>query len=58
MGGGLSLLVADGAAAPAALLQGIVSDGATAMMILLAMAFGLIGPKMIIERFAHAIEMR
>ncbi len=47
LAGGLVALL-DGGAAPA-LLPGIATDGATATLILLAMAFGLILPKMLIE---------
>ncbi len=47
LGGGMVALL-NGGAAPG-LLSGIATDGATATLILLAMAFGLILPKMLIE---------
>jgi uncharacterized membrane protein YjjP (DUF1212 family) len=51
MAGGLVDFVALGSKAPADLLGSIIADGATALFILLAMAFGLIVPKMVIEHF-------
>lgn len=50
MAGGLVDFVALGSRAPADLLAGIIADGGTALLILLAMAFGLIVPKFLIER--------
>lgn len=50
IGGGVTALVAAADGAPAVLLGSIASDGANAMLILLGMAFGLICPKMVIER--------
>ncbi|HWM66401.1 MAG TPA: threonine/serine exporter family protein [Steroidobacteraceae bacterium] len=53
MGGGLLALVTLGAQAPAGLLQAVVADGATAFVVVLAMAFGLIIPKLCIDHFRH-----
>jgi uncharacterized membrane protein YjjP (DUF1212 family) len=53
MAGGLVGLVAAGASAPPDLIAGIISDGFSAFLIILAMAFGLICPKMLIEDFWH-----
>jgi uncharacterized membrane protein YjjP (DUF1212 family) len=50
MGGGLLTLTTLGAKAPAGLLQDVVGDGATAFVVVLAMAFGLIIPKLCIDR--------
>jgi uncharacterized membrane protein YjjP (DUF1212 family) len=49
MAGGLVALVAQGEHAAPALLLDVVADGAGALLIMLAMAFGLILPKMLIE---------
>jgi uncharacterized membrane protein YjjP (DUF1212 family) len=54
MAGGLVDLIAPGKASPDLLLS-IVTDGMTAMLIFLAMAFGLIAPKLLIERFLPSI---
>lgn len=43
-------LVSIGPGAPAALLTSIVANGATAFLIIMAMAFGLILPRMLYER--------
>jgi hypothetical protein len=51
MGGGLVALAALGAKAPPDLLLATIADGSTAALIMLAMAFGLIFPKMVIEHF-------
>jgi uncharacterized membrane protein YjjP (DUF1212 family) len=51
MAGGLVALMAQGEKASPDLLLGTVTDGVTASLILLAMAFGLIAPKMLIEHF-------
>jgi uncharacterized membrane protein YjjP (DUF1212 family) len=51
MAGGLVDLVALGENASTDALSNTIADGATAMLILLAMAFGLILPKMCIEYF-------
>jgi uncharacterized membrane protein YjjB (DUF3815 family) len=53
MGGGLLALVALGAKAPTGLLQDVIVDGATAFVVVVAMAFGLIIPKLCIDRFRH-----
>jgi uncharacterized membrane protein YjjP (DUF1212 family) len=47
---GLVELVSIGPSAPAALLTGIVTSGATAFLIIMAMTFGLILPRMLFER--------
>jgi uncharacterized membrane protein YjjP (DUF1212 family) len=57
MGGGLLALIALGAKAPAGLLQDVIVDGATAFVVMLAMAFGLIIPKLCIDRF-HQVKAR
>ena len=49
MSGGLVELVTSGENASTGALSNTVADGTTAMLILLAMAFGLILPKMCIE---------
>jgi uncharacterized membrane protein YjjP (DUF1212 family) len=51
MGGSLLALIALGANAPTGLLQEVIVDGATAFVVMLAMAFGLIIPKLCIDRF-------
>ena len=51
MAGGLVGLVALGRRASPDLLFGVIADGTTAMLIILAMTFGLILPKMGIEHF-------
>jgi uncharacterized membrane protein YjjP (DUF1212 family) len=51
MGGGLVELAARGAKAPPDLLLATIADGSTAILIMLAMAFGLIFPKMFLEHF-------
>jgi uncharacterized membrane protein YjjB (DUF3815 family) len=49
---GLVELVSIGPGAPAALLTSIVASGATAFLIIMAMAFGLILPRMLYERLS------
>ncbi len=51
MAGGLTELVALGARTPLDLLTATIADGGTAFLILMAMAFGLLVPRMIFERF-------
>jgi uncharacterized membrane protein YjjP (DUF1212 family) len=55
MAGGLLSLIHAGSAAPSDLLLGTIVDGATALLIIVAMAFGLIVPKMCIEYFFPAL---
>ena len=47
-------LVWTGPSAPAALLTSIVTNGATAFLIIMAMTFGLILPRMLFERVVPA----
>jgi uncharacterized membrane protein YjjP (DUF1212 family) len=54
MGGGLLALITLGAKTPTGLLQDVIVDGATAFVVMLAMAFGLIIPKLCIDRLLHA----
>jgi hypothetical protein len=49
---GLVELVAIGPGAPPALLTGIVTNSATAFLIIMAMTLGLILPRMLFERFS------
>jgi uncharacterized membrane protein YjjP (DUF1212 family) len=56
MAGGLVELVALGGKASPELLLSTVTDGMTAVLIFLAMAFGLIAPKMLIEHFYPRIS--
>src|SRR5216684_1027294 len=51
---GLVELVSIGPSAPAALLTGIAANGATAFLIIMAMTFGLILPRMLFERVLPA----
>ena len=51
---GLVALVSIGPSAPAALLISIVTNGATAFLIILAMAFGLVLPRVLFERVSPA----
>jgi len=51
MAGGLVALISPGGDASTDLFQSTVTDGITALAIFLAMAFGLIAPKMLIEHF-------
>jgi uncharacterized membrane protein YjjB (DUF3815 family) len=51
MGGSLLALIALGADAPTGLLRDVIVEGATAFVVVLAMAFGLIIPKLCIDRF-------
>jgi uncharacterized membrane protein YjjP (DUF1212 family) len=51
MAGGLVALMTLGTNAPLSLLTGTIADGMTALITLLAMAFGLIVPKLFITRF-------
>jgi hypothetical protein len=51
MAGGFVELISPGGNASPDLLLSTVMDGMTALLILLAIAFGLIAPKMLIEHF-------
>jgi uncharacterized membrane protein YjjP (DUF1212 family) len=51
MAGGLVALMTRGADVPLSLLTGTITDGMTAVVTLVAMAFGLIMPKLFISRF-------
>jgi uncharacterized membrane protein YjjP (DUF1212 family) len=51
MAGGLVELISQGGNASPDLLSSTVTDGMTAFLIFLAMAFGLIAPKLLIEHF-------
>ena len=51
-------LVSMGEAAPADLVARIAANAATAFLIILAMTFGLILPRMLFERFLPAAEQR
>jgi len=51
---GLVELVSIGPSAPAALLTTVVTNGATAFLIIMAMTFGLILPRMLFERVLPA----
>jgi uncharacterized membrane protein YjjB (DUF3815 family) len=51
MAGGLVALMTLGANAPLSLLTGTITDGMTAIVTLVAMAFGLIMPMLFITRF-------
>ena len=58
MAGGMVDLVTLGARAPQELLVQIVTDGTTALLIILAMAFGLIVPRMCIPYFTQPLFHR
>jgi uncharacterized membrane protein YjjP (DUF1212 family) len=51
MGGGLLTLIALGAKAPSGLLQDVIVDGTTAFVVVLAMVFGLLIPKLCMDRY-------
>ena len=53
MAGGLLELAAQGSAAGPQLLIPLVTDGVTALLIVLAMTIGLIVPRMLIEWFSR-----
>jgi uncharacterized membrane protein YjjP (DUF1212 family) len=57
MGGGLLALIALGANGQTSLLRDVIVDGATAFVVVLAMACGLIIPKLCIDRFHHPHAM-
>jgi uncharacterized membrane protein YjjP (DUF1212 family) len=56
MAGGLVALISRGGNASPDLLLGTVRDGMTALLVFLAMSFGLIAPKMLIEHFRERHE--
>lgn len=58
MAGGLVELIAPGGNASPDLLLSIATDGMTAVLIFLAMAFGLIAPKLLIEHFLPSLGDR
>jgi uncharacterized membrane protein YjjP (DUF1212 family) len=58
MAGGMVDLVTRGAKAPQELLVQVVTDGTTALLIILAMAFGLIVPRMCIPYFTQILFHR
>jgi uncharacterized membrane protein YjjP (DUF1212 family) len=58
MAGGLVDLVTLGPHAPQQLLIEVITDGTTAVLIVLAMSFGLIVPKMCIQSFIQASPRR
>jgi uncharacterized membrane protein YjjB (DUF3815 family) len=58
MAGGLVELVAQGERASPELLVNTIADGVTAALIFLAMAFGLIAPKLLIEHFYSSTRQR
>jgi len=58
MAGGLVELISHGRNASPDLLLSTVMDGMTAFLIFLAMAFGLIAPKMLIEHFRERHSSR
>jgi uncharacterized membrane protein YjjB (DUF3815 family) len=55
MAGGMVDLVTLGPQAPQELLVQVVADAATAVLIILAMSFGLIIPKMCIQHFTRSL---
>jgi uncharacterized membrane protein YjjB (DUF3815 family) len=55
MAAGLVELIAPGGKASLDLLLSIATDGMTAVLIFLAMAFGLIAPKQLIEHFLPSL---
>jgi hypothetical protein len=55
MAGGMVDLVTLGARAPQDLLLQVVTDGTTALLIILAMSFGLIVPRMCIQYFTKPL---
>jgi uncharacterized membrane protein YjjP (DUF1212 family) len=58
MAGGMVYLVTLGPHAPQELLVQVVADGTTAVLIILAMSFGLILPKMCIQYFTQSLFHR
>jgi uncharacterized membrane protein YjjP (DUF1212 family) len=58
MAAGMVDLVALGSSVPQELVIQVVADGATAILIILAMSFGLIFPKMCIQNFMRSLFQR
>ena len=58
MAGGMVDLVGLGAKAPQELSNQVVADGTTALLIILAMSFGLIFPKMCIQNLTRSLPQR
>jgi uncharacterized membrane protein YjjP (DUF1212 family) len=58
MGAGMVDLVTLGSKAPQELFNQVVADGTTAILIILAMSFGLIFPKMCIQNFSRSLFQR
>ena len=58
MAGGFVALITLGGKASPDLLVGAIADGTTAILIILAMTFGLILPKMCIEHFYAKLNPR
>ena len=58
MAGGLVDLVGLGSKAPQELFNQVVADGTTAILIILAMSFGLIFPKMCIQNLTRSLLQR
>jgi uncharacterized membrane protein YjjP (DUF1212 family) len=58
MAGGMVDLVALGSKAPQELFNQVVADGTTAILIILAMSFGLIFPKMCLQNLTESLFQR
>ena len=58
MAGGMVDLVGLGSKAPQELFNQVVADGTTALLIILAMSFGLIFPKMCIQNLTRSLSQR
>jgi len=58
MAGGMVDLVALGSKAPQELFNQVVADGTTAMLIILAMSFGLIFPRMCMQNLTRSLFQR
>ena len=52
MAGGL-VKIADGSPATVPLITGTIADGSTAILVILAMGIGLLGPKLLLDGFAE-----
>jgi uncharacterized membrane protein YjjB (DUF3815 family) len=58
MAGGMVDLVALGSKAPQEIFEQVLADGTTAILIILAMSFGLIFPKMCIQNLTRSLFQR